>query len=127
MENSHDAVVFDIPALLGMNIAEVASTLGRPSQNLSNHCRGNMCLWDKGDDTLLVTYQTQDDAVSGFTLGVRPGEVNTERDILLARGNLHEDHSNYRVRVTELMHYPGRPVAVTVVPNEADFDNNTVL
>ena len=114
---------FDVPALMGMNVDEVKSVLGAPTDDTEpkpEHVQISNEWWkefERDGQTLLVTYNTKTKAVIDFFISTTdPSGATRDTASLLAVGNLTEGDSRYDVEFVAAIREPSVYTGVKAVP-----------
>jgi hypothetical protein len=94
--------VFDVPPLVGKNIDEIRTILGRPDDKMVDPTKAIIDLagsqwtneWKKNGEGLLVTYDARTRQVADFFLC----NDDPDHDHLVRVGNLNPDSSDYTIK-----------------------------
>jgi len=117
--------VFDVPALIGMDIDQVRKRLGPPAEDSADIARGDemgigVNDFGRGADTLLVMYDPHTRRVTEFFIDTNDpsGTTTTYRDLLPV---IHatDTASAYAIVPVRLMQDPTRYTGIRIVPTNA--------
>ena len=110
--------VFDVPSLVGKDINGVQAVLGTPSDDDSNQVwpdgdDEHAKTWTKGKTDLLVDFHSRTNQVVDFFIATDDSSgASSDKERMLALGNLKEDASNYRVEFVPAMGHSGEYTGV---------------
>lgn len=111
---------FDVPSLVGKNIDDIKATLGNPTEYTAP-TKQQLALsdvWDmsytKDGVSLLVTYNTKTKVISDFFID------GSDKNKLLAQGNLKENDGNYSVEFVKSITNPNEITGVKVAKKLSD-------
>jgi hypothetical protein len=117
---------FDVPSLVGKNIDEIRTVLGKPKDGeLTEPNQAQLDLgvdeWDntfeKNGKELLVTYKVKSRKVVDFFISTDDSSGKTKDEThLLEMGNLKENDSRYTIKFVEAINKPGEYTGVTATP-----------
>jgi len=105
-KEKEEAIVFNIPSLIGKDINQIINILGTPSDNTEPtklQLEMGTDTWDKTwkkeSYSLLVTYNTKTKKIIDFFLNQEKNDQNIQ-EIMLA-GNLSKNNTNYEITLVE--------------------------
>lgn len=117
-EQAKPVYVFNVPSLVGKNIDEVRSALGKPADSAAEPSQAQLAGTSEWDNTfkkdskeLLVTFNPKSREVIDFFL------EGSDKDTLLGVGNLKSNSSDYRVEEVKALTDPSAITGIKVVPN----------
>jgi hypothetical protein len=119
-----DQFVFDVPALLTMNIDQVRETLGKPvdkdiepsSQQLKLGATEWYNEFDKDGRQLTVTYDPKTRATKDFFISASDAESSkADKQSLLGVGHLKENDANYSVDFVKVINDPKKITGVKIM------------
>lgn len=128
-EKTAAAFTFDIPALLGKDIAEIEKALGKPTfdcmpnSEVPDPIEYPECdkTWELGKQAMLVTYETATGAVIDFFISTDdPSGASADSDHMLEVGNLKRNDPRYSLDFVETIGRdatPGEFTGVIIQPN----------
>jgi hypothetical protein len=118
-----EAFVYDIPGLLGKDLDQITTELGKPREVIEYFAGDKLGdrSFEKGNVGLLVTYEVASKKVVEFFLDTDdPSGGSKDTDHMLALGNLKRNDSRYSLDFVETIGRnatPGEFTGVIVKPN----------
>lgn len=126
-QQNQAVMVFDVPALVGMNIDQVRQVLGTPQDgSMTEPTAQQLALgmgsewnnsFEKDGHTLLVTYNAQTRVIADFFVDSNdPSGATSDKAGLLAAGNLREGDSRYSIEFVQARGAPSQFTGVIAKP-----------
>ena len=118
--------VYDVSSLVGKNIDEIRSVLGKPSDEeiepTKQQMEMNFDSWDNNFDkdgkTLLITFNPQDRKVIDFFISTDdPSGTTDDYSDLLKICNVTDDNSAYKIEPVPTIKDDTRFTGIKIVPN----------
>ena len=123
-QNINNQYVFDIPSIVGKNLDEIITVLGKPEgQNptalqIQQGIREWEKIFKKEGKELLVTYIISNGKIVDFFIPTdNTSGITKDKKHLLVIGNLNENDPNYRIEFVKAIKEPTSFTGIKIIPN----------